>query len=126
MSKNPNADQGSTLWSELERVLLVHYYEPKELQGAQALCAAIAAHKLRGQPVWPMVVAPPGSMKTDLLTGLDGLPTVHLIDSMTPNTFLSGQIKDAAHAKSQTSPSLLHRIGASGVIVFPDFGQFSA
>jgi hypothetical protein len=116
-----NADQGSKLWSEVERVLLVHYYEP-ELQGVPALCAAIAAHKLRGQPVWPMVVAPAGSMKTDLLAGFDGLPTVHLIDSMTPNTFLSGQIKDAAREKRQTSSSLLHRIGASGFIVFPDFG----
>src|SRR5664280_591376 len=96
MSANLHVNQGSTLWSEVERVLLVHYYEP-ELQGAQALCAAIAAHKLRGQPVWPMLVAPPGSMKTDLLAALDGLPTVHLIDCMTPNTFLSGQIKDIEH-----------------------------
>src|SRR5271165_5434796 len=112
--------QGSKLWSAVERALLTHHYNP-DLQAAQALYAAVAAHNLPGQPVWPMLVAPPGSMKTDLLSALDGLPTVHLIDSMTPKTFLSGQIKDAEH-QSQTSSSLLHRIGASGFIVFSDFG----
>src|ERR1035437_1626305 len=120
MNTNLRADQGSKLWRKVKKVLLVHYHEP-ELQAAQALCAAIAAHKLPGQPVWPMLVAPPGSMKTDLLAALDGLPTVHLIDQMTHNTFLSGQIKVTEH-QSQTSSSLLHRIGKSGFIVFPDFG----
>jgi len=112
--------QGSKLWSAVERALLTHHYNP-DLQAAQALYAAVAAHNLPGQPVWPMLVAPPGSMKTDLLAGLDGLPTVHLIDRVTPNTFLSGQIKDAESPQSRNSSSLLHRIGASGIIVYPDF-----
>src|SRR5208283_2273620 len=99
--------QGSKLWSAVERALLTHHYNP-DLQAAQALYAAVAAHNLPGQPVWPMLVAPPGSMKTDLLAGLDGLPTVHLIDRVTPNTFLSGQIKDAESPQSRNSSSLLH------------------
>jgi hypothetical protein len=60
-------------------------------------------------------------MKTDLLAALGGLPTVHLIDRVTPNTFLSGQIKDGERLQSRNSSSLLHRIGASGIIVYPDF-----
>jgi hypothetical protein len=120
MNTNLRADQGSTLWSAVERALLVHHHQP-DLEAAEALYSAIAAHKLPGQPVWPMLVAPPGSMKTDLLAGLDGLPTVHLIDRVTPNTFLSGQIKDAGREKRQNSSSLLCRIGTSGIIVFPDF-----
>jgi hypothetical protein len=34
--------------------------------------AAIAAHSLNGVPVWPMVVAPPGSGKTELIGSFDG------------------------------------------------------
>ena len=62
-------------WRDVESALVAHYHSP-DLQAARALYAAIAAHRLKGQPVWPMIVAPPGSMKTDLLDALDGLPLV--------------------------------------------------
>src|SRR6185437_15022595 len=74
-----------------------------------------------GPSVWPMLVAPPGSMKTELIDALDGLPSVHLIDRVTPNTFLSGQIKDGKRPATTTSSSLLHRIGPSGIVLYPDF-----
>lgn len=105
-------------WYVVETVLLKHHHQP-DLQAARALYAAIAAHRLKGQPVWPMLVAPPGSMKTDLLAALDGLPRVHLVDRVTPNTFLSGQIKNGK--ATATSSSLLHRIGPDGIIAYPDF-----
>jgi hypothetical protein len=60
-------------------------------------------------------------MKTDLLAALDGLPLVHLIDRVTPNTFLSGQVKDGKRPATGNSSSLLHRIGPSGIIAYPDF-----
>jgi hypothetical protein len=60
-------------------------------------------------------------MKTDLLAALDGLPRVHLIDKVTPNTFLSGQVKDEKRASTEKSSSLLHRIGPSGITLYPDF-----
>jgi hypothetical protein len=67
-----------------------------------------------------MLVAPPGSMKTELLNGLTGLPNVHFVDQLTPQTFLSGQIPDPERP-TKVSASLLHRIGAEGVMVVPDF-----
>jgi hypothetical protein len=97
-----------------------HYYQP-DLQAARGLYAALAAHDLTGQPVWPMLVAPPGSMKTDLLAALEGLSNVHLIDRVTPNTFLSGQVKDGKRPVTGNHSSLLHRIGAMGIIAYPDF-----
>jgi hypothetical protein len=110
----------SRLWEAVEGVLRRHLYQP-DLQAARGLYAALAAHGLHGQPVWPMLVAPPGSMKTDLLAALDGVPLVHLIDCVTPNTFLSGQVKDGKRPATNNSSSLLHRIGPSGIIAYPDF-----
>ncbi len=90
------------------------FYEP-DVQAARALYAAIAAHDLpNGQPVWPMSVAPPGSVKTTLLEPLGQFSHVHLIDKLTPNTLLSGQITQKSGKKR---PSLLHRIGGSSGIV---------
>ena len=84
------------------------------------LYAAYAAHRLDGATVWPMLVAPPGSLKTELLNGLKDLSNVHFVDQLTPQTFLSGQIPDPMNP-TKISASLLHRIGAEGVMVVPDF-----
>src|SRR4051812_35127371 len=46
-------------WVHVEIALYDHFYEP-DVQAARAFYAAMAAHDLpRGQPVWPMVIAPP-------------------------------------------------------------------
>jgi len=113
-------DASANLWEGVVAALRKHHHGP-DLQAARGLYAALAAHGLSGQPVWPMLVAPPGSMKTDLLAALDGLPLVHLIDRVTPNTFLSGQVKDSKRPATGNSSSLLHRIGPNGVIAYPDF-----
>ena len=106
-------------WEQVEAALLAHHHQP-DLDAARLLYAAVAAHRLKGQPVWSMLVAPPGSMKTELVTALEGLPGVHLIDKITPNTFISGQVDEPGRRRS-ASPSLLHRIGPDGIIVYPDF-----
>jgi len=107
-------------WQRVEAVLLKHHHQP-DLQAARIVYAAVAAHRLPGSPVWPMLVAPPGSMKTELLGGMDGLPTVHFIDSISPQTFISGQIAEPGDNQNKKSASLLHRIGKHGIIVYPDF-----
>jgi len=106
-------------WTDVEAVLLKHHHNP-DLLAARGLYAGFAAHRLTGTPVWVMLVAPPGSMKTELLNGLKGLPNVHFVDRLTPQTFLSGQIGDPTKP-SKVSASLLQRIGAEGVMVVPDF-----
>lgn len=109
-------------WSDVEDVIKKHYYQP-DVQAARALYSAIAAHALKGPQVWPMLIAPPGSMKTELLAALDGVPLVHLVDQLTPQTLISGQIHNPT---SQRSPSLLHRIGPSGILISPDFSTILA
>ena len=103
----------------MEKVLRKHNHNP-DLLAARVLYAGFAAHRLAGTPVWVMLVAPPGTMKTELLNGLTGLPNVHFVDQLTLQTFLSGQIPDPLKP-SKISASLLHRIGAEGVMVVPDF-----
>ena len=92
-----------------------HWHEP-DIQGIQALYAGVAAHNQSGQPVWPMLVAPPGSLKTEMLESLRPLPGVHTIDAMTPKTFLSGALD-----QGRQDASLLHRIGKNGILICSDF-----
>jgi hypothetical protein len=106
-------------WRGVERVLKEHYHQP-DVQAARAIYSAVAAHMLAGPAVWPMIVGPPGSMKTELLNALDGLPSVHTVDQISPNTFISGQIEDPRR-KSAIPPGLLHRIGPSAILICPDF-----
>jgi hypothetical protein len=72
-----------------------------------------------------MLVPPPGTMKKHLLGGFHDLPGVKYIDQITPQTFLSGQIDDPRRA-SRIPASLLHRLGAEGMIVYPDFSTVLA
>src|SRR5215469_2457264 len=115
-----NSFRTGHLFERVASALQKHHHKP-DLQAVLGAYAAIAAHRLPGQPVWAMLVAPPGSMKTDLLAALEGLPRVHLIDCLSPNTFLSVQVKDRKGPVTDHSPSLLHRIGLSGIIAYPDF-----
>jgi hypothetical protein len=112
-------------WSAVETALLDHHFRP-DLQAARAVYAGIAAHRLSGTPVWIMNVAPPGSMKTELIQALKGQKRFQLIDDLTPNTFLSGQILDPKKKATTRSPSLLHRIGSDGILGYADFSTVLA
>jgi hypothetical protein len=72
-----------------------------------------------------MAVAPPSTMKTELIRALDGLPRVHSIDTLTPKTFISGQIREEKD-DGLPSSSLLHRIGPSGIVMCADFSTILA
>jgi hypothetical protein len=66
-----------------------------------------------------MIVAPPGCGKTELVKPMKDLPNVHLIDSITPNTFISGKVPDPK--KPRGKDGLLERIGNNATILFPEF-----
>jgi len=119
-----NISHCAAYWQPVIDALQKHFHDP-DIESAHIVCAAIAAHCLNGVPVWPMVIAPPGSGKTELVGSFEGLAHVHLIDTLTPKTFISGQIDDPTH-KRTTSASLLQRIGANGIIICPDFSTITA
>lgn len=67
------------------------------------------------EPIWTMIVAPSSGGKSTFLAPSVGIPVVHFLDDMTPNTLLSGFKGGKA-----TQSSLLNTIG-SGVLCFSDF-----
>lgn len=125
-----DSEQQSKAWAEVERLLRQDYVNP-DIDAVKIICACVAAHRIvEHSPVWVMCVAPSGSLKTAILQSLDALPTVHFIDEVTPNTFVSGRIperreeeeKGKQKRKEKHEPaSLLHRIGKDGFLVAADF-----
>jgi hypothetical protein len=66
-------------------------FEKPDIEAAKLLFASVAAHRIvQYPPAWIMAIAPSGSMKTALLDTLQDLPSVHFVDEVTTNTFISG------------------------------------
>jgi hypothetical protein len=112
-------------WQAVAATLSKHYRNP-DIEAARILCSALASHVLKQfPPAWTLAIAPPGSMKTDLLESFRGLPGVHFVDEVTTNTFLSGKVDE--RGKKRTKPaSWLHRIGNDGVLIAADFSTFTS
>jgi hypothetical protein len=83
--------------------------------------ATVAANRMDGDPVWTLLVAPPGEGKSEILTALYGLDDTHPVATLTEAALLSGTPKreNASDAKG----GLLRTIGAHGIIVCKDFGS---
>jgi hypothetical protein len=116
---NSATSVNDAIWAEFSDAVHKYHHKP-DLQAARGVYAAVAAHRLLGVPVWPMLIAPPGSGKGVAVDPLHGLDKVHMIDEVTPKAFLSGQMPDPTKPATQ-SASLLHRIGSDGILVISDF-----
>ena len=79
------------------------------------LLGAILAHRFGGDPVWLLIVAPPGGTKTEPLRSLRGIPGFYALSELTPKTFVSG-----LEVPGGKDPSLLNRLQTE-ILVFKDF-----
>lgn len=81
--------------------------------------AGIVATKLKlGDPIWLILIGASSGGKSQILRPLAMIDAkfLHRVDDLTENTFLSGM----KVGKGKPEPSLLHRIGAHGIIVVSD------
>lgn len=81
----------------------------------------IAANRLDGDPVWTLLVGPPGGGKSELLNAVSHLDDAHPAGTLTEASLLSGTPKkDVASA---AKGGLLREIGEHGILVCKDFGS---
>src|ERR1017187_7440279 len=118
----PDPHQAVRDWFDMEELLRSHFVNP-DIEAAKILFACAAAHKISNfQVAWLMLIGPPGSMKTVLLESM-GLvsESIHYIDEVTANTFISGKLDDPFKPK-RAPAGFLHRMGPEGIVINPDFG----
>ncbi len=94
------------------------------------ICATVIANRLPGEPLWLAVVGPSGSGKTEMVRALKGCQRTHMIDKITPSTFVSGFKADPTKKKKKGDGNghseqvgLLHKMmdGKAHMLVIEDF-----
>lgn len=116
-------ETNAALSSPLDRTVAcfqrwLHLPEPGALL---VTLAAVAANRLDGDPVWLLLVAPPGGGKTEILGSVLQLDEAHEAATLTEASLLSGTPqKDKA---TDARGGLLKEIGELGLIVAKDFGS---
>ena len=124
----------SDAWTAVETSLRLNFESP-DIEAAKLLFAAVAAHRIvEYPPAWIMAIAPSGSMKTALLDTLQDLPSVHFVDEVTANTFISGytgkenegEKKKTRTKKPRAPASYLHRLGQESILIAADFSTVLA
>jgi hypothetical protein len=84
-----------------------------------ATLGAVAANRMRGDPVWLLQVGPPSSGKTELVGSLAKLRDVRFAALLTEAALLSGTAKKERAADA--TGGLLRQVGKAGILVMKDF-----
>jgi hypothetical protein len=106
--------------AEVDEVFQRWLYLP-DASPLHVVLGTVAANMLPGDPVWLLLVGPPGGGKSEILQAVGGLPRMHPVATLTEPALLSGTTKKDRDEKS--SGGLLRTIGEQGIILCKDFGS---
>lgn len=81
--------------------------------------ATVAANRAEGDPLWLLLIGPPGGGKTEILNPLARQPDCHMAATVTEAALLSGTPK--REKASDAKGGLLREIGSFGIVVLKDF-----
>jgi hypothetical protein len=84
-----------------------------------AVLGTVAANRLDGDPVWLVLVGPPGGGKSEILQSTGGLDDVHPVATLTEPALLSGTAKKERDMAAKGG--LLRVIGEFGIVLCKDF-----
>ena len=85
-----------------------------------ALLAALAAHRLGGDPVWLLIVSGSGAAKTETVNSAHTLPGAHAVSTIASEGALLSATARKERAKN-ASGGVLREIGSSGILIIKDF-----
>ena len=85
----------------------------------EVLLGAVQANRNDGDPVWLLVLNPPGGGKTEMVSSISGLPEVHTVAVLTEASLLSGT--PARDRAADAEGGLLTAMGARGLMLVKDF-----
>lgn len=105
-----------TTLAEVEQVFL-RWLRLRDLEPVHVVLAGVAANLLEGDPLWLFLVAPPSSLKTELVRSLNAVPQVYPLSSLTAQTLASGFQTGGKKAKDV---SLLLRLDGK-ILTLKDF-----
>jgi hypothetical protein len=109
MSTRPASD----VWNEYVAAINTNFHAA-DLQALKLPLVVIAAHSLKSaEPIWPVIIGPPSTGKTELgILPLRFIPPAEFISDMSPKCFISGT--------GNKSGSLLRDTGSSGIWLIKD------
>lgn len=94
----------------------LHLPDPGALYAA---LGAVAANLLPGDPVWLLLVGPPGCGKTETIAPLAALDYVHSAAVVSPAALLSGTAR--REQEKDATGGILRQVGDFGIILVKDF-----
>jgi len=85
-----------------------------DMGGLRFALAILAGHRIGGDPLWGLVVAPPSGTKTEIIRALEAVPRIYPLSELTARTFASGL------EGGKRDPSLLPRL-SDHILTLKDF-----
>lgn len=117
LSESANSGPGTSLEKVIDTFQL--WLELPDPGSVEVVMATLAAMYVDGDPVYELLVGPPGSGKTEVINATAKLPHMHPASKVTEQSLLSGT--SAKERSRNATGGLLRQVGNFGILLFKDF-----